>query len=128
MTKLVSSALGLALLCASVMTPRADDKDKIDVTGTWACEVEIGGNQGSPVFTFKQEGERLTGKYKGQFGEAKVTGSVKGNKIEFSFQIENGGKVVYTGTIEEKDMMKGKCDYADQASGTWTGKRQKSDK
>jgi hypothetical protein len=105
---------------------RADDKAKVDVTGTWAFEVELGGNQGSPVFTFKQDSEKLTGKYKGQFGEANLTGTIKQNKIEFSFQIENGGKVVYTGTID-KDIMKGKCDYADQASGTWTAKRQKSD-
>ena len=78
-------------------------------------------NTGTPVFTFKQQGEMLTGKYKGQFGEADVTGTVKGTKIEFSFDAQ-GGKVVYTGTIE-KGILKGEADYAGQATGTRTGKK-----
>jgi hypothetical protein len=104
-------------------TIAGENADKIDVTGTWSFEVDLGVGQGSPVFTFEQKGERLTGTYSGQFGEAKVTGTVKGNHIEFSFEVQ-GGKAVYTGTIE-KDTMKGKANYADQASGTWTAKRKK---
>lgn len=94
---------------------------KIDVTGTWNVEIELGGNSGTPVFTLKQEGEKLTGRYKGQFGEAEVTGKVKGDEVEFSFEVDNN-KIVYKGKIS-KDTMKGEADYAGQATGTWTGKR-----
>lgn len=93
-----------------------------DISGDWAFEVEISGNQGTPGFTFKQDGEKLSGKYKGQFGEADLSGTVKENNIEFSFELEGGGKVTYKGTID-KDSMKGTCDYAGQAEGTWTGKK-----
>ena len=85
-------------------------------------EVDLGGNQGTPTFTFKQEGDKLTGKYEGAFGEAKVMGHVKGNKIEFSFEVE-GGKVVYTGTIEKDGTMQGKAEYPSQGSGTWKAKK-----
>jgi hypothetical protein len=127
MAKVTGYALGVALTCIGLATTSAVRADeKTDVTGTWAFEVDIGGNQGTPTFTFKQAGEKLTGKYQGQFGEADVTGSVKGNHIKFSFEVEGGRKIVYTGTIE-KDNMKGKADYPEVGSGTWTAKRKKAD-
>jgi hypothetical protein len=94
---------------------------KIDVTGTWNVEIELNGNSGTPTFTLKQEGEKLTGKYKGQFGEADVKGKVTGDEIEFSFEVQ-GSEVKYKGKID-KDTMKGEADYAGQASGTWKGKK-----
>jgi hypothetical protein len=128
MLKPASLALALALgwMCgAAVLANDADSK--MDVSGTWNLEVELGGNTGNPVFTFKQKGETLTGKYKGQFGEAEVKGTVKGKKIEFSFKIGDMGKAVYTGTIE-KGAMKGDVKYGDALSGTWTGKKDKEKK
>jgi hypothetical protein len=94
---------------------------KIDVTGTWNVEIDLNGNSGTPKFTLKQEGEKLSGKYKGQFGEADVKGKVTGDEIEFSFEVQ-GSEVKYKGKID-KDSMKGDADYAGQASGTWTGKK-----
>ena len=127
MARMTRYALGVAVMCIGLSTTTAIRADeKTDVTGTWAFEVEIAGNQGTPTFTFKQAGEKLTGKYQGQFGEANLTGSVKGNEIKFSFEMEGGRKVVYTGTIE-KDTMKGKADYPEVGSGTWTAKRKKGD-
>src|ERR1700736_3817408 len=127
MARVTGYALGVALICtalATIRTARADEKT--DVTGTWAFEVDLGGNGGSPTFTFKQAGEKLTGKYQGQLGEADLKGSGKGKYIKFSFEVEAGRKVVYTGTIE-KDGMKGKADYGEVGSGTWTAKRKKAD-
>jgi hypothetical protein len=127
MARVTGYALGVALVCIGLATTSASRADeKADVTGTWTFEVDLGGNQGTPTFTFKQAGEKLTGKYQGQFGEADVTGSVKGNHIKFAFEVEAGRKVVYTGTIE-KDSMKGKADYGEVGSGTWTAKRKKAD-
>src|SRR5262245_41946832 len=88
-----------------VAVQRSYADDKVNVAGKWEFEVEIAGQQGMPTFTFKQDGEKLTGRYKGQFGEADVKGTLKGNEIEFTFEIQ-GGKVVYKGTVD-KDSMKG---------------------
>jgi len=101
--------------------------DKTDITGAWAFQVETPAGSGSPTFTFKQEGEKLTGQYKGQFGEAPLTGSVKGNKIDFSIKFQAEGQertIKYTGTVEKDGTMKGTVDLGEIGSGTWTAKRQ----
>jgi hypothetical protein len=101
--------------------------DKTDITGAWAFAVETPAGTGTPTFTFKQDGEKLTGQYKGQFGEAPLTGSVKGNKIDFSIKISAQGQettIKYTGTVEKDGTMKGTAEFGDLGSGTWTAKRQ----
>lgn len=101
--------------------------DKTDVTGAWAFAVETQAGSGTPTFTFKQEGEKLTGQYKGQFGEAPLTGSVKGNKIDFSIKVQAQGQegtIKYTGTVEKDGTMKGTVDFGELGAGTWTAKRQ----
>ena len=95
-----------------------------DVTGKWNFEVSLDMGSGSPTFEFKQDGETLTGAYSGAAGQAKLTGSVKGTAIQFQFD-SNFGTVKYEGSIEGPDKMKGKADYAGQASGTWTATRAK---
>jgi hypothetical protein len=127
MTRLASCAFALTLLWVAIAPARAAD-EKVDITGTWDVEVDIGGQTGMPEFTFKQEGEKLTGKYKGQFGMADVTGKVKGNEVEFSFELQADAKVTYTGTLEKDGTMKGKADYAGQASGTWKAKKKPAEK
>lgn len=98
----------------------------INVTGSWSVTVETQAGSGNPSFTFKQEGETLTGTYKGQFGEAPVKGTVKGNDIAFTIKINAQGQdltVTYTGKVEGKDAMKGKVALGELGEGTWTAKR-----
>src|SRR5262249_3632691 len=52
----------------------APSGEKVDVSGAWSVTVETEAGSGNPSFTFKQEGEKLSGKYKGAFGEADLTG------------------------------------------------------
>jgi hypothetical protein len=121
MHRLASFVFALCGVCACVAAGSASAEEKIDVSGGWNVSIEIGGNTGTPLFVLKQDGEKLTGKYKGQFGEADITGRVKGDEIEFSFEGQ-GAKVVYTGTIK-KNTMEGTADYAGQATGNWKGKK-----
>ena len=87
-----------------------------DVSGTWQLTVETSQGSGTPTVVLQQQGEKLTGTFNSQiFGEAKLTGSVKGNAIEFGFEGEAGGqtiKVSYKGTIESPTAMKGTAVYA----------------
>jgi hypothetical protein len=97
-----------------------------NVTGTWEFAVETAQGSGSPTFTFSQDGEKLTGQYKGAFGEGPVEGTVKGAAIDFVVKVNAQGQEVivsYTGTIE-KDGMKGTVKLGEFGSGTWTAKRQ----
>jgi len=93
-----------------------------DVTGKWNCDVQLDMGGGEIVFEFKQEGEALTGTYSGMAGEIDLTGTVKGDEIEFQFETEFG-TIVYKGKIESAGSMSGTADYAGQAGGTWTAKR-----
>jgi hypothetical protein len=97
-----------------------------NVSGNWAFEVQTDQGSGSPSFTFKQEGEKLTGTYKGAFGEGPVEGTVKGSAINFNVKVNAQGQdvvITYTGTIEGGGM-KGAVKLGDLGAGTWTGKRQ----
>ena len=94
-----------------------------DLTGRWTAEVVTDAGSGNPSFEFKQEGSKLTGAYSGQLGEAKVTGTVEGQKVSFSFTAEAGGQsltVRYEGTIENDNLVKGKVDLGGMASGSFT--------
>lgn len=90
-----------------------------DVTGKWTFNVVLDAGGGSPTFELKQEGEKLTGTYHGQLGEANVTGTVKGDKIDFSFG-GDAGVAKYSGTIESPTKMKGTVDYGELGKGTFT--------
>jgi hypothetical protein len=105
--------------------PTTGSGTKIDITGAWNFEVETQAGSGNPSFTFKQEGEKLTGKYKGAFGEADLTGTVKGNQVDFSFKVSGQieGVVTYSGTIDG-NTMKGKAKFAELGEGTFTAKKQ----
>ena len=94
-----------------------------NVTGEWNFTVTTDQGGGNPTFTFKQEGEKLTGKYNGTFGAADLTGTVKGNAIQFTFTVDVQGQqapITYKGTVE-KNTMKGTMDIAGMATGTFTG-------
>ena len=119
-----------AIVAVAVMlsaTQTNAQADKVNVTGKWLFNVETGAGSGTPTMTFTQDGEKLTGKYQGQFGEADLTGTVKGQDIAFSFNVDAQGAAVnfkYTGTIESKDALKGKVEIVGLGEGTFTAKRQ----
>ena len=98
-----------------------------DVSGTWKAQVDIAGNQATPEFTFKQDGDKLTGTYKGMLGEAPITGTTDGKKITWTLKanFENTPiTIVYTGTLESDTLIKGTVDFGGQADGTFTAKKE----
>jgi hypothetical protein len=119
------AAIGAVLFIGALLA--SAQAAKVDVTGKWAFNVETAAGSGTPTMTFKQDGEKLAGKYNGQFGEADLTGTVKGRDIAFTFNVDAQGTMLnfnYTGTIENKDALKGKVEIAGLGEGTFTAKRQ----
>jgi len=119
-------ALTSILIASLVVLTSAPAQSDVNVTGDWAFTVETPQGSGTPSFTFKQEGEKLTGNYKGQFGEAPVTGTVKGNEIKFTIKISAQGQeltITYSGKIESKDSMKGTAVLGELGEANWTAKR-----
>ena len=124
---LIRTAAIVALAVMLSATQTNAQADKVNVTGKWLFNVETGAGSGTPTMTFTQDGEKLTGKYNGQFGNADLTGTVKGQDIAFSFNVDAQGTALtfkYTGTIENKDALKGKVEIAGLGEGTFTAKRQ----
>ncbi len=114
------------LITSLVLLASVAAQSDVNVTGDWAFTVETPQGSGTPSFTFKQEGEKLTGNYKGQFGEAPVTGTVKGGEIKFTIKISAQGQeltITYSGKIESKDSMKGTAVLGELGEATWTAKR-----
>jgi L-seryl-tRNA(Ser) seleniumtransferase len=104
---------------------RAAAPPAVDVAGTWTVEVETAQGTGTPSFTFKQEGNKLSGQYRGLFGEAPLTGTMNGSAIVFSVDVTVEGntvRITYSGTVE-KDTMKGTVKLGDIGEGTFKGTR-----
>jgi hypothetical protein len=124
-----SGTMFLAAFIAVVTVTTASGQDTVDVTGKWVFQVQTSAGSGSPTLDFKQEGEKLTGHYSGQLGEADLKGTVKGKTIEFSFTTSVQGytiEAVYSGTLDAKDSMKGSVTLTGLGEGTFTGKKQTS--
>ena len=116
------AAAAMAVISAVALAQSA----KTDLTGAWAFTVETSAGSGTPTIALKQDGDKLTGHYSGQLGEADLTGSVKGQDVVLTFNVDAQGfalKCTYTGTIESNDSLKGKVDLGGLAGGTFTAKR-----
>ncbi len=119
MSRFLSIGLLAAMACAPLLAH--------DVSGNWEFSVDTAAGSGSPSFVFKQDGENLTGAYTGLLGKANLTGTVKGDRIDFQFEFSYSGRsgvAHYTGTIESDKKMSGKVEFGDLGEGTWTGTKQ----
>ncbi|MGA3040225.1 MAG: hypothetical protein ABSF54_05460 [Bryobacteraceae bacterium] len=119
MSRLLLITLLAGLACATLAAH--------DISGNWEFTVDTAAGSGSPSFVFKQAGEKLTGNYTGLLGKAQLTGTVKGDQIDFKFDFSYSGQsgvVHYTGTIESDKKMSGKVEVGDLGEGTWTGAKQ----
>ncbi len=91
-----------------------------DISGTWSADVVLDAGSGTATFELKQTGDSLAGSYHGALGEAKVTGTVKGDQVEWSFETEDVGKIVYKGTLEGASKIKGAVEYGQLGKGSFT--------
>jgi hypothetical protein len=80
-----------------------------DVNGKWTAQVP--GRDGQTrelTFTFKAEGEKLTGSMSGQQGDSEITdGKISGDQISFTVKINiqgNERKFLYKGTVSGDEM------------------------
>jgi len=121
--------LSIILFFGLLNTPLAgatSNRMAVDISGTWTFSVDLeSGQHSAPTFTFKQQGAKLSGNYKGQLGERQVAGSVKGNKVVFGLEVPdpNGGqniKISYSGAIESPTKMTGAIKATSGQQGKWT--------
>jgi hypothetical protein len=123
--------LSTVFVLATTMMPAtlaAQQGSPADVAGKWLFTVTTDAGTGTPTVTLKQQGDSLTGHYSSQLlGEAELKGTIKSGKFSFSFRTEVQGTaiaVTYSGTVENKDSLKGTVDLGGASTGTFTAKRQ----
>jgi hypothetical protein len=117
---------GLAPVALTIMWAGSALAADAKVAGEWDFSVETQAGTGTPHMSLKQDGSTVTGNYKGQLGEAPVTGTIKGNDLVLSFKISAQGQelvVTYTGVVEGDKSVKGKVALGDLGEGTFTGKK-----
>ena len=94
-----------------------------DVAGTWTVQVVLDAGTGTATFTFKQEGETLSGTYTGTFGDAPLRGTAKGDQVEWSFNGGQAGTVTFKGKLEGTAKMTGTAQYGELGSGTFSAQK-----
>jgi hypothetical protein len=95
MTKITTAGL-LALLATVALAA--------DISGKWTGDMPGRGGETAPAtFTFKVDGDKLTGSLTGPQGDIPLQeGKVAGDQISFSTTLDFGGnsiKIVYKGTV-----------------------------
>ena len=118
MRKLLQLVLMLAMTSVAAIAS--------DISGKWEAAVETDAGSGSPTFVFKQDGEKLSGTYSGQLGEAKLAGTVEGDRVEWSFKVSFNGDdftVKYAGTLDGGAKMKGTVELGTAGKGTFTAEK-----
>lgn len=129
MRSLWRQVVPIMMLAVALLPSRsaAQSSGSVDLTGKWLFTVTTDGGSGTPTVTLTQKGDTLTGHYSSEvLGEAELKGTAKDGKFSFTLQANvqgNNVAVTYTGTIENKDSLKGSVDLGGMATGTFTAKR-----
>jgi hypothetical protein len=122
------SLLFVLLLFSMALSSRLDAiTDAVDVTGVWDLTLQSQEGTAHPTVTFKQEGERVTGRYEGKIGASSLEGTVKGDEIRFSVSLkfqDVAYTIDYRGTVSE-DSMKGSAQFSNAGTGSWSARRRK---
>jgi hypothetical protein len=123
-------AATLALLPAVIhaQSTQATPDTNVNVTGKWNVNIESP-VQGTPVITFTQKGDSITGQYiSNALGTHDFTGTIKGRTLTFAFPASSGGQdfvMAFTGKVDGADSMSGTIDFSGMATGTFTATRAK---
>jgi hypothetical protein len=113
-----------AFLLTAALTVGAQSTN---VSGNWKLTLETPNGPANPSLVLKQEGEKLTGTYKGRFGESPLEGALKGKEIKFTVKVNAQGQeflLEYAGAIDG-DTMKGKVKFGDMGEADFSGKKEK---
>ena len=114
-------------LVAAFVTLFAANVSAADISGKWRAEFETpDGQKRQNTFTFKVDGDKLTGSVAGQAGEAPIQeGKVTGDEISFSVMRNFGGnevKLQYKGKVAG-DEIRLNVDFGGQGGFEMTAKR-----
>lgn len=125
---LLFAAASVATAAATVVPSAAvAAAPSADIGGTWTTEFDSQVGKQTYTYTFKLDGEKLTGHAKSNVGEGDLSGTVDGDKVTFVENLDYQGQalaITYTGQIVSADEIKFKRDVAGQGGEEFTARRQ----
>lgn len=125
----LSVFVALFLAWASTSALAQSSPSSPPATGHWVLMLTMEVGTASPELTLRQDGDKITGTYKGRYGEFPVTGQIKGRSIHFMFLMRTDGtpaEICFDGELAaDATTMRGTADMADIGAATWTAERAK---
>lgn len=122
MNRLRLAVVALALLVAAPAFAQTS------IAGDWDMTINSPQGANTSKVTFKQDGEKVDGLFKSPAGELAFTGTLTGDALKFTFQIQFQGQpldILMTGTVAGAEMT-GKANFGGMVDGDWTAKRSES--
>lgn len=95
------------------------------VAGDWDGSFNTPGGARPFKLVLKADGEKLTGTVKRSSGDVPITGTIKGDVINFSYTINYGGNdltLIYSGKVSG-DTMSGTVSFGGNTEESWSAKR-----
>ena len=118
----MSRAVFAVSLVALLAVPAAA---QINLTGDWDMTIESPQGTNTVKVTLTQDGEKVSGLFKSQFGELPVTGALTGVDLNIAFSLPIQGQlvdIVMTGKVEGPTLA-GTVQFGGFGEGDWTAKR-----
>lgn len=94
--------------------------DNPSVSGKWQVHSSVSGTDFDQVCTFTQKDDALAGSCVSDQGTVAISGSVKGNKVAWSYKSEYNGTpltVQYEGAVDATAKMKGSVNVPEFGAG-----------
>lgn len=118
--------VGLTVVASGQRAP-GDDRQ---VAGQWRLTLTMELGTATPEITISQDGDRITGTYKGRYGEFPITGRIRGRTIHFEFKMRSAdqpAEMCFEGEIAaDSTTMTGTANMADLGDATWTAAKTKA--
>ena len=114
----LSTLLTLVLLVSAAIA-------QTSVAGDWDGSFNTPGGARPFKLVLAVDGEKLTGTVKRANGDVPLTGTIKGDVVNFSYTISYGGNdltLMYSGKVAG-DSMSGTVSFGGNAEESWTAKR-----
>jgi hypothetical protein len=121
---MIQRAVLLGLISASIALAPVPTAPA-SVAGVWNVTLELGAITGRPTLELKQDGEKITGTYRGRYGASPLEGAVKDNKIGFTVTLNAEGQQSsgdFSGVVDG-DSMSGTVEFEGAGEGTWSATR-----
>jgi len=95
------------------------------IVGDWDLTINSPQGANTTKVTFKQDGEKVDGLFKSPQGELPFTGTLSGDTLKFTFQVQFQGQpldIAMEGKVAGSEMT-GKANFGGMIDGDWTAKR-----